>query len=444
MKFERFIARRIYGDRTEDGRFSGPAIRIAVAGIAIGLIVMLISIAVVNGFKREVSAKVIGFGGDAQVVSTSQWENTYQAVPVVADDSLMQVIRSTPGVSAAYPYAAVAGMLKTDEDFKGIHLKGVDEHYDATFLQQSLTEGRLPKFSSTKISKEILISRTIADELRLKLGQKVYAYFLAPTDGRKSPMRAADFQIVGIYETHMADYDKSLCFTDIRKVRRLNSQPKQIIEEEGESPYRLWNDDECSGVELRLDPSVNNEVVVAALQKKIDHTVDRIGAHRGVFSIRQLSPRVFAWLDVLNVNVIMILVLMMAIGGFTIVSGLLILMLERIRMIGQLKALGANNGMIRRIFRHFSLMLVARGLLWGNILGLGFCWLQHHFALIKLNPDTYYIDSVPIQFNWIVPGNYIDSILIVNVVTLLISALVIYGASYLMSIKAPASTMRFE
>lgn len=446
MNLERFIARRIYGDRTAEGRFSGPAIRIAVAGIAIGLIVMLVSIAVVNGFKREVSAKVIGFGGDAQVVSTSQWENTFQAVPVIADDSLMQVIRSTPGVKAAYPYAAIAGMLKTEEDFRGIQLKGVDENYDTNFLEQNLIEGTLPHFSATKNSKEILLSRIIANELQLKVGDKVYAYFLAPTDGKRSPMRAADFKVVGIYETHMADYDRAFCFTDIRKVRRLNNQPKQELLEEGESPWRLWNDDECSGVELRLDADnqADMDAIVADLQHKIDHTTDRIGAHRGVFSIRQLSPRVFAWLDVLNVNVIMILVLMMAIGGFTVVSGLLILMLERIQMIGLLKSLGATNQTIRGIFRHFAIMLVGRGLLWGNAIGLGLCWLQQQFGLVKLNPDTYYIDSVPIQFNWIIPNNYIDSILIVNVVTLAISALVIYGASYLMSIKNPASTMRFE
>ncbi|MCH5177300.1 MAG: ABC transporter permease [Prevotellaceae bacterium] len=420
MAFERFIARRIYGTRTGDGRFSGPAIRIAIAGVAIGIIVMLVSIAVVTGFKREVSAKVIGFGGDAQIVSLTQYDN-HVMLPVVADDSLKRVVRNTRGVAHLQEYAATAGMLKTEENFRGIQMKGVGEDYDTTFLHRHLIAGRLPRFSAKTSANELLLSRLVADELQLTVGSKVFAYFLTPGDEDRTSMRARKLTLTGIFETHMSEYDRGLCFTDIRTIRRLNK----------------WETDECSGIEIQVAEGYDAELVAASLAAKLNHTIDRIGAHRGAFSIRQLAPRVFAWLDVLDVNVIIILVLMMIIGGFTVVSGLLILMLERIRMIGVLKALGATNTSIRRIFRHFAVMLVVRGLLLGNAVGLGLCWVQQRYSLLQLDAETYYIDAVPIRFNWLL-------ILLVNAGVVLISSFVIFGASYLMSIDKPARTIRFE
>jgi lipoprotein-releasing system permease protein len=342
-------------------------------------------------------------------------------LPVVANDSLLRVIKQTSGVAHIQQYAAVAGMLKTDENFRGIQMKGLGEDYDTNFLQQNLLEGRLPKFSATQSANEVLVSKLIANELELKVGDRVYAYFLSFGEDSKAPMRARRLTVTGIYETHLSEYDRGLCFTDIRTVRRLNK----------------WEKDECSGIELDIADGFDNAEVVAALSAKINGTVDRIGAHRGAFTIQEIAPHVFAWLDVLNVNVIMILILMMAIGGFTIVSGQLILMLERIRMIGVLKALGATHASIRHIFRNFALMLVGRGLIWGNVIGLGLCALQKYFSLVKLNANTYYIDSVPIEFNW-------PFIILLNIGVMLISAVVVFGSSYLISIDAPARTMRFE
>ncbi len=415
MSLELFIARRIYGDKTEGQRFSRPAVRIAMAGIAIGLIVMTISVAVVMGFKREVSGKVIGFGSHAQILSLTQDQN-YVIYPVVTNDSLLRIVSHTPGVKHVQQFATISSMLKTNDDFRGIQLKGIGEDYDTHFLQQYLTEGTIPTFSSKQSSNNILISRRIANELQLKIEDKVFAYFFV-----NGNIRARRFIVAGIYETHLAEYDKAMCFTDIRTVRKLNG----------------WEPDESSGLEITAHRFDLVDDVVARLVDQVNHTPDRVGAMRGAFSIRDIAPHIFAWLEVLDMNVMMILILMMAIGSFTVVSGLLIVMLERISMIGILKALGATNMQVRRIFQHFAVMLVGKAILIGDIVALALCLLQKHLNLVKLDADTYYIDSVPIQLHWL-------PILLINLAVLSISAIVIFASSFLVSIKGPANTIRWE
>lgn len=415
MGLELFIARRIYGEKSTEQRFSQPAIQIALTGIAIGLAVMIISVFVVLGFQREVTEKVVGFGSHAQVLSLSLDEYG-MLCPVVTNDSLMQVVNEEPGVRHAQVFAMKQGMLKTDEDFIGVQMKGVGEDYDLSFFRSYLTEGEMPSFSADSSSNQILLSRRIADAMHLQCGNRVFAYFVG-TDN----IRARRFTIAGIYETHLAEFDRVTCLTDLRTIRKLNN----------------WKDDESSGIELIVDGFEEGDQVASALARKVNHTQDRIGAIRGVFSIREIVPHIFSWLDVLDMNVVMIIVLMLLVGGFTIVSGLLIVMLERIQMIGIMKALGATNGMVRRIFRHFAVMLVGKGMLIGNAVALVLCFLQQRFGLIRLDPDTYYIDAVPVEFHWVY-------LLLINLGVLLISSLIIFGSSYLMSIKGPATTIRWE
>ncbi len=415
MGLELFIARRIYGEKSTEQRFSQPAIQIALTGIAIGLAVMIISVFVVLGFQREVTEKVVGFGSHAQVLSLSLDEYG-MLCPVVTNDSLMQVVNEEPGVRHAQVFAMKQGMLKTDEDFIGVQMKGVGEDYDLSFFRRYLTEGELPSFSADSSSNQILLSRRIADAMHLKCGERVFAYFVGTDD-----IRARRFTIAGIYETHLAEFDRVMCLTDLRTIRKLNN----------------WKNDESSGIELIVDGFEEGDQVANDLARKINHTQDRIGALRGVFSIREIVPHIFSWLDVLDMNVVMIIILMLLVGGFTIVSGLLIVMLERIQMIGIIKALGATNGMVRRIFRHFAVMLVGKGMLIGNAAALVLCFLQQRFGLIRLDPDTYYIDAVPVEFHWVY-------LLLINLGVLLISSLIIFGSSYLMSIKGPATTIRYE
>lgn len=419
MTFERFVARRIYSDKAGEQRFSRPAVRIAMAGIAIGLVVMLLSIAIVLGFKSEVSGKVIGFGSHAQVISLTQ-DQDHNILPVVANDSLLRAVRTTPGVTRVQRYVEKTGMLKTDDDFLGVQVRGVGNDYDLTFIRSYLVSGTLPHLSADHTSDSIVISQRIARALHLRVGDRVFAYFLGhATD--TTPMRARRFTVAGIYATHLAEYDKVMCYTDLRTVRRLNK----------------WKDDEVSGLELRVRDFDNVDAVTREVSRRVSRNTDRIGATRGAFTIKELSPHVFAWLEVLDVNVIIILVLMMLIGGFTVVSGLLIVMLERIHTIALLKALGATNMDVRRIFIHFATMLVSRGILIGDAVGLLLCFVQQRWAVIGLDAETYYIDSVPIAFDW-------PLIAIINIGVLIISTLIILGSSFLISLKGPAATLRFE
>ena len=415
MAFELFIAKRIYADKSEDGeRFSRPAIRIAMLGVAIGVAVMLVSLAVVLGFKHEVSSKVIGFGSHIQVLSLTQNQN-YEMMPVLTNDTLIRNVKKVQGVGRIQKFATKIGILKTEENFRGLTFKGVGEDYDLTFFQQCLIDGKMPKFSSKEATNEILLSQKVAGDLGVKTGDKIFAYFI----GEES-MRARRFKIAGIFATNMNDYDKNYVITDIYTVRKLNG----------------WDKEMSSGLEVTVDDFDRVEELTRKLQF-IHQGTDRNGVTYGVFSIKDLAAHTFAWLSVLDMNVVMILVLMILVSAFTVVSGLLIIMLERINMIGTLKVLGATNVSVRKIFIHFSVMLVGQGMLWGNVFGLLLCWVQQRFHLISLDASVYYIDSVPIQFNWWL-------ILAVNVVTLLISALVIWGSSHLISIGKPSQTIRYE
>ena len=415
MSFELFIAKRIYADKAEDGeRFSRPAIRIAMLGVAIGVAVMLISLAVVLGFKHEVSSKVIGFGSHIQVLSLTQNQN-YEMMPVLTNDTLIRKVKKVQGVGRIQKFATKIGILKTEEDFRGLTFKGVGEDYDLSFFQSCLTSGKMPKFSAKEASNEILLSQKVAGDLGVKMDDKIFAYFM----GEES-MRARRFKVAGIFATNMNDYDKNYVITDIYTVRKLNG----------------WDEEMSSGLEVTVNDFDRVEELTNKLQF-IHKDTDRNGVTYGVFSIKDIAAHTFAWLSVLDMNVVMILVLMILVSAFTVVSGLLIIMLERINMIGTLKVLGATNVSVRKIFIQFSVMLVGQGLLWGNVIGLLLCWIQQKFHLISLDATVYYIDSVPIQFNWWL-------ILAINVATLLISTFVIWGSSHLISIGKPSETIRYE
>lgn len=383
-------------------------------GVAIGVAVMLISLAVVLGFKHEVSSKVIGFGSHIQVLSLTQNQN-YEMMPVLTNDTLIRKVKKVQGVGRIQKFATKIGILKTEEDFRGLTFKGVGEDYDLSFFQSCLTSGKMPKFSAKEVSNEILLSQKVAGDLGVKVDDKIFAYFM----GEES-MRARRFKVAGIFATNMNDYDKNYVITDIYTVRKLNG----------------WDEEMSSGLEVTVNDFDRVEELTNKLQF-IHKDTDRNGVTYGVFSIKDIAAHTFAWLSVLDMNVVMILVLMILVSAFTVVSGLLIIMLERINMIGTLKVLGATNVSVRKIFIQFSVMLVGQGLLWGNVIGLLLCWIQQKFHLISLDATVYYIDSVPIQFNWWL-------ILAINVATLLISTFVIWGSSHLISIGKPSETIRYE
>ena len=411
-----FIARKIYSNTEGEKRFSRPAVRIAMLGIAVGLAVMIVSLSVVLGFKREVSSKVIGFGSHIQVVSLTQTQQ-YEMMPVLYNDSLRKVLDMFDGIESRQTYASKLGILKTEEDFCGVTFKGVGEDYDTAFFHKYLVEGAVPEFSSKKSSNNILLSKKIASDLGLHLGDKVYAYFL---DG-KTGMRARRLNVYGIYETNLVEYDKVNVLTDIYTVRRLNG----------------WEEDMVSGIEMKVNDFSRVQEKAADMHSVIYGSRDRNGVIYGAFSIKELSPHTFSWLSVLDMNVVMILILMLFVSSFTVVSGLLIVMLERINMIGLLKALGMTNMGVRKVFFHYAVILVGKGMVLGNAFGLLICFVQQQFAVVKLDATVYYLDSVPVYIDWLQVG-------FLNIMTLLVSSLVIFGSSFFIGISAPARTMKFE
>ena len=415
MNFPLFIARRIHSEGGERQKVSLPAIRIATAGIAIGLAVMIISVSVVLGFKHTIRDKVVGFGSHITVANFMAIQSDEQ-YPIVMNDSMMKVLRGIEGVRHAQRFAAKQGILKTDDDFMGILFKGIAEEYDTTFLHQNLVSGSIPHFSSKKSSQQILISKYIADKLRLKTGDRIFSYFIATDD-----VRVRRFTISGIYETNLAQFDKSLIFTDLYTTVRLNG----------------WEEDQAGGAELLVSDFDMLPVVADRIIDKVNRTIDHYGSTYSSETIKESVPNIFAWLDLLNLNVWIILALMVSVAGFTMISGLLIIILERTNMIGILKALGARNSTIRHTFLYFSVFIIGRGLVIGDIIALTLLLVQKYTGIITLDASTYYVSTVPVEFHWLY-------FLLINIATLLICTFVLIAPSYLVSHIHPAKSMRYE
>ena len=414
MSLPLFLARRLQGS-DDRHRFSRPAIRVAIAGVAIGLAVMIVSVSVIMGFKHAIRDKVAGFGSHILVQNVKAWQ-TGDAFPLFADDSLMHLLRSDADIRHAQRISEKEGVLKTEDDFLGVTFKGVDEGYDTTFLSQCMKEGTLPVFNSAKSGNEVVLSAEIASKLKLKTGDKVYAYFMSDKG-----LRPRRFQVAGIYATHVRHFDQTICFIDRYTVNRLNG----------------WQADEVSHVELLTTQFDRVMQTWQRLSDQLHGVTDSEGNTPMVMTIQHLYPQIFSWLDLLDINVWIILALMVALSAFTMISGLLILILERTQMIGTMKALGAHNTTIRHTFLWFAAFVVGRGLLIGNAVGLAICVIQKLTHVVKLNPASYYIDYVPVEVN-------LFHVLLLNIATLAVCVLVLIIPSFLVSRIHPARTIRFE
>lgn len=414
MNLELFIAKKIHFTKVDGKQASPPAVRIAIIGIALGLAVMMLSIAIIVGFKQEVRNKVVGFGSHIQITNFDT-SNSYETNPIAVNDSLLTFLRNYPGIKHAETFATKWGIIKTDTDFQGIVLKGIDAGYDWTFFSKNLKEGETFTPDPEKPGTEVIISRYLCDLLNLKRGDSFLTYFMG------DDVRARRFTIKGIYDTGYQDYDKLFVIADIRQIRRLNE----------------WENDEVSGIELFVDDYGQLDGIAENLYFDMAEKHDHKGNTFYTRSIKELNPMIFSWLGVLDMNVVIILIIMMAVAGFTVISGLIIIILERTNMIGILKALGQNNTSIRKIFLYISFFLIGKGMLWGNIIGLIICFVQYQFRLIKLDPSTYYMDAVPIHLS---PGAFI----LLNIGTLTAAMLMMLGPSYIITKIAPAKSIRFE
>lgn len=414
MNWKLFIARRIYTAGQGNRAVSKPAVRIAMAGIIIGLAVMIVSVAVAVGFKHQVRDKIVGIGADI-LVSGIDGAQLYQMKPIVGNDSLMQVFNQLPGVKHVQRYSSKAGMIMTSDDFYGMMLKGVGQEYDFTFLKNHLVEGEIPVFTDSAASNKVLLSRSVADKLSLKVGDKLYTYFVDRN------VRVRRLTISGIYQTNLSYYDDLFLVTDLYTVNRLNS----------------WKTGQVGGLEVSVSDYRNLDKVNDRLRFQLEDAVVDYGEIYCSRTVEEVYPQIFDWLNLLDVNVWVILILMTGVSGFTMISGLLIIILERTNMIGVLKALGADNTSIRRIFLSFSVFLIGRGMLWGNIIGIAICGIQYFFQPLQLDSKTYYVSSVPVELPL---GWY----LLLNIGTLVVSVLMLIGPSFLISRIHPAKSIRFE
>lgn len=402
------IASRLYFSQQGKERTSRPAVRVALAGMIVGVVVMILTICIVVGFKQTITQKVAGFGAHIQVVSFDN-NNTYDLQPIEVSDSLLTQLGSYEHVVTAAPFITKPGMLKTDTDFKGIVLKGTD-YWD--FFARNIQEGALPAKPQ-----EVLISRVVANRLELHVGDAIMGYFVDESD-----VRARRFSISGIYDTGFLQFDDLFVLTPLETARRLQS----------------WDLNTYSGVEILLDDIKNlnetSDEIYFAVVNKLDEN-----GYKAYFveTLQDQNPAIFAWLDLLDMNVVVIIVLMLLVAGFNIVSGLIILILDGIQLIGTLKALGADNSFVRRIFLIQAALLIGKGVLWGNIIGLALAALQYFGHVVPLEAATYYVDAVPIAFAW-------TWIIVLNVLTIGLSLLILLLPSMIITKINPARVMHFE
>ncbi len=415
MNLELFIAKRIHFSKNKgEKRASSPAIKIAIAGVAIGLAAMILALSIVIGFKKEVRNKVVGFGSHIQITNL-QNNSSYETLPICVSPDLREALQQAEGIKHVQTFSTKPGIIKTDSAFQGIILKGVGTDYDWDFFKHNMVDGTIINPSDTTNQNQAILSKNIANKLNLKTGDSFICYFVGEN------IRYRRFHISGIYSTNFEDYDKLFVVTDIELIRKLND----------------WDEDEVSGIELLVKDYNKLDDIQQHVFMEMMVYRDRKDNTLLTRSIKELNPIIFNWLDLLDTNVVVIIVLMFAISIFTMISGLLIIILERTNMIGMLKTLGAHNYSIRKVFLYVSSFLILKGMFWGNIIALSLLFIQKYFGVIKLDPDKYYMTEAPVDINFLY-------ILLINAGTLILSMLVMIIPSYLIAKISPAKSLRFE
>ncbi len=402
------LATKLYFSQEGEARHARPAIRVALAGMIVGVMVMILTICIVVGFKQTITQKVAGFGAHIQLVSFDN-NNTYDMQPIEVSDSLLQRLTAYPHVTQAAPFITKPGMLKTDSAFQGMVLKGTD-YWD--FFARNIIEGVIPAKPN-----EVLLSRSMAQQLQLAVGDAVNAYYVDEND-----VRARRYIISGLYDTGFGQFDELFVVTPLRDARRLQG----------------WDENTYSGVEILVDDIRYLDETADRIYFATVNHIDENGYNvYYVQTLKEQNPAIFAWLDLLDMNVVVIIILMLLVAGFNIVSGLIILILDGVQLIGTLKALGADNRFVRRIFLTQAALLIGKGILWGNIIGLGLAAIQYFSHLVPLEAATYYVSYVPIAFDWI-------WIVILNILTVFVSLLILLLPSMIVTQISPAKVMHFE
>jgi len=416
MNFPWFIAKRLIKGRREGTSFSRPINVIAITGISLGLAVMIIAVATLTGFKKQITNKVVGFGSHIQLLNFDS-NISFETTPVTLNDEFLSKVKNTRGVKHVQGFATKAGIIKTEDNIQGVVLKGIGSDYDWSYFKSSIVDGSVFEVSDTaaSASTKVIISSKVASMLKLKTGDSFAMHFI------QDPPRMRKFTISGIYETSLEEFDKIFVFCDIRNIRRLNG----------------WADNQVSGLEVFIDDFDKIDLMTYALSDAVGYRLDENQVRVKVVNVVEKYPQIFDWLNFQDLNVIVIITLMLLVAGFNMISGLLILILEKTNMIGVLKALGSEDKTIRRVFLYQAAYLIAKGLFWGNVIGIGLAMIQLKTGLISLNPSTYYLKTVPINLDAL-------HVLFLNAGTMAIIILMLLIPSQLVSRIMPVKAIKFD
>ena len=411
MNYELFIAKRIIAAKQHKSSVSSPIIKIAITAIALGIVIMMISIATSIGLQKKIKEKISGFNGHIQISNYEENNSKITMNPISLEQDFYPNFTDVEGIKNVQSYASKGGIIRTETDFEGVVLKGVNLDYDWSFFETYLVEGSILKLDN-EMSSEVLISKITSDRLGLKLGDTFNTFFVK-NDPNKAP-NVRKFTIAGIYNSGFKEFDENYIIGDIKQIQRLNK----------------WKKNQVGGFEVLLDDFDD-------LEEKGNEIYSVVPPTLNAETIAEKNPAIFEWLDLFDINVIVIISIMILISGINMITALLVLILERTQMIGILKALGNSNWSIRKIFLYNAGYLIAVGLFLGNVIGIGILLIQKYFGIIKLNPETYYVNEAPVYLDF-------KYILFLNIGTLVLCLLMLLIPSYIVSKISPVKAIKFD
>ena len=414
MNLPYFIAQRLIKGRREGTSFSRPINVIAIVGIAMGLAVMILAVAILTGFKKQIREKVVGFGSHIQIMNYDS-NISFETTPISDTQKFIPRIKKITGIEHIEVFATKAGIIRTDEDIQGVVLKGIGSDFDWSYFKSNMVDGSVFTVTDTGRTDKVIISKKIADMLRLKTGDSFDMLFI------QDPPRMRKFTISGIYETSLEEFDKMYVYCDIGHIKRLNG----------------WKDDQVSGFEVFINDFGRLDEMTTAVRDAIGYKITEEDTKFKVTNIRIRYPQIFDWLNFQDINVIIIILLMLIVAGFNMISGLLILILEKTNMIGVLKSLGAEDITIRRVFLYQAAYLIGKGLFWGNFIGIGLAYIQLKTGVITLDPSSYYIKTVPVNLE-------LAHIVLLNAGTMAAIIIMLLVHSQLISRISPVKAIRYD
>jgi lipoprotein-releasing system permease protein len=414
MNLPYFIAHRLIKGRREGTSFSRPINVIAIVGIAMGLAVMILAVAILTGFKKQIREKVVGFGSHIQIMNFDS-NVSFETTPISDTQNFIPKIKKIAGIEHIQVFATKAGIIRTDEDIQGVVLKGIGSDFDWSYFKSNMVDGSVFTVTDTGRTDKVIISKKISNMLRLKTGDSFTMLFV------QDPPRMRKFTISGIYETSLEEFDKMYVFCDIGHIKKLNG----------------WKDDQVSGFEVYINDFDKLDEMTSEVRDAIGYKITEEDTKFKITNIRIRYPQIFDWLNFQDINVIIIILLMLIVAGFNMISGLLILILEKTNMIGVLKSLGAEDITIRRVFLYQAAYLIGKGLFWGNLIGIGLAFLQFKTGLITLDPTSYYIKTIPVNLE-------LTHLLLLNAGTMAAIIVMLLVPSQLISRISPVKAIRYD